>query len=1569
MKIFFKGILRILTLLFLFATINTHATHVWGGELEASCDGSGNYTFSLTQYVSCSRVTGMANSYTIKVFNKDGTENRTLTLNTTTRDTLPTIPNACANTVAGTCIGRIVATGTVNLPLNADGYIISYSSCCRNSNIENIVDPANTSQIYNIELPGGDQVANCNSSPTFNALPPSEICTNLPVEIDFSASDFDGDELKYRFVQPYGETSVWSTDQSRVANAAPPFSQILFSGAYSFNNPMNSGLAIDENTGLITGTPNASGLFALGVVVEEYRDGVLIGRKVRDFTYTVVPCVPTLSTGEPSVLTCSDEPVYFSFEFDGILKAGTTPVWDFGDPSSAENSSSLFDPNHQYSALGSYIATVSIEDSCGNRLNDTIRVDIIETIANVEGPDDVCKGDDVTLTCTDSPCELTEWYESDTSTAPMHIGCTYDFTLNTDRECIYFEPFVDPNDYIVGANAEQGWGTDAVNTTTFDAITPLTIEGFTLMGDQYWDGCANFNAMITVEQTGTVIAGPVFLTVDCDGVSVFNDLGFDVPQGTGYELKVSGATVRPAVGGPINQVGLIRVDPGGPFYNLNVHSNQKCARRDSICIVSECLCPDTSLTFPPNFCANQEFNLGLLKTTNTSLGTWTIKSSPFGSNPATITTDSIFNGNAADAGIYNILYTIDGDWPGCVVENERTIEVYQVDSADILDQGTFCELESSTTVDLSVNSTLGGSWSSSTPGYINNATGIFDPSSSGPGMHWLFYNSPSPNCPAKDSIEITVFERKTVNIITTDTTVCVGSEDFIIRSDANIDPRVWSGLNINDSLFSPNSAGTFKIKLIINGATNLCSESDSVTITVIPLDTAKITSNQGPFCKLGGNQVLRLDTTSTPTGIWESTTIGAISTIGVFNPLIADIGTHKIIYKTTGNCPVIDSIDIEVIDVLSAELSISDTSVCLNSSPFEIRKALNTVQTGNWNGISNDSLFTPSQVGDFKIKYVVEGLTASCSDSDSVTITVLPPDTAEVLPLGPLCLAAGNDTLELSSETTLGGTWSSNTGIVNNTNGEIDVVLTGVGRHWFYYQSPSLMCNNSDSVEVEIINKLNAKIANMDSSVCEGSPQIELRLDPLSYDQGTWSGEGVSSNLFSPVVAGVGDFKIFYNVIGIHEACNNLDSVAITISPNQNATLITPTPNTFCEGDTAIIIESQDTTKSGIWWSNPTGEVTNLGSFNPSTSGTGKFEVFYGIAGMCGDTSSVNLEVFPQMDPTITTISPMCEIAENINLSAVNTGDWSINNNVNNGIFSPADLGAGIHEVINTINDNCPIADTLLIEVKPNPESTINADTIEGCYPMEVTFEDLSDSNALSSVWTIMDGSDTIFQTDQLDSLAFVFATGGCFDVSIASEYEYGCKNTTKLPYQICTVSPPVADFFFDDEEVSTKDPKVSAYNNSVNANTYNWHYNGGRPIYMTDEEIILDYNINEQDTVDLTLYASNSWCMDSITKSIIIWDFFTLNVPNAFTPNGDGINEEFYPMGKNHVAEGFVFMIFNRWGDKIFETNTPYQGWDGTWKEKGIEVQQDIYVWKIFTKDIYENEMIKKTGTVALIR
>ncbi|HTL82559.1 MAG TPA: T9SS type B sorting domain-containing protein, partial [Bacteroidia bacterium] len=91
-----------------------------------------------------------------------------------------------------------------------------------------------------------------------------------------------------------------------------------------------------------------------------------------------------------------------------------------------------------------------------------------------------------------------------------------------------------------------------------------------------------------------------------------------------------------------------------------------------------------------------------------------------------------------------------------------------------------------------------------------------------------------------------------------------------------------------------------------------------------------------------------------------------------------------------------------------------------------------------------------------------------------------------------------------------------------------------------------------------------------------------------------------------------------------------------------------------------------------------------------------------------------------------------------------------------------------------------------------------------------------------------------------------------------------------------------------------------------------------------------------------------------------------TIYVPNSFTPTGNGLNDIFMPVGTNINEDKYHFMVFDRWGNLIFDTHTWGTGWDGTYK--GNKCQIDTYVWKVDAQDLegYNHRLI---GHVNLIR
>lgn len=115
-------------------------------------------------------------------------------------------------------------------------------------------------------------------------------------------------------------------------------------------------------------------------------------------------------------------------------------------------------------------------------------------------------------------------------------------------------------------------------------------------------------------------------------------------------------------------------------------------------------------------------------------------------------------------------------------------------------------------------------------------------------------------------------------------------------------------------------------------------------------------------------------------------------------------------------------------------------------------------------------------------------------------------------------------------------------------------------------------------------------------------------------------------------------------------------------------------------------------------------------------------------------------------------------------------------------------------------------------------------------------------------------------------------------------------------------------------------------------------------------------------------LTVTNENCSDTLTKYITVYEGYTFFVPNSFTPNNDGKNETFNGYGKGYKTDGFELYVFDRWGEPIFHTNDPEQGWNGRVQNKDEVCMNGTYVYMF--KVVEMNSIIHKyVGTVTLIR
>lgn len=186
------------------------------------------------------------------------------------------------------------------------------------------------------------------------------------------------------------------------------------------------------------------------------------------------------------------------------------------------------------------------------------------------------------------------------------------------------------------------------------------------------------------------------------------------------------------------------------------------------------------------------------------------------------------------------------------------------------------------------------------------------------------------------------------------------------------------------------------------------------------------------------------------------------------------------------------------------------------------------------------------------------------------------------------------------------------------------------------------------------------------------------------------------------------------------------------------------------------------------------------------------------------------------------------------------------------------------------------------------------------------------------------------------------------------------------------TVDPgPRARFQYNPNPVNSVDTKVRFTNNSiVNGDAmYFWEFDSlgtsseENPIFEFPEGVIANY------VVSLLTIDPLTGCTDEITELIEIKPEMLVFVPNAFTPDGDGLNDLWGPTLSNVDENDYVLTVYNRFGEVVFTTRDVNQKWNGSMRGDNYYVKTGVYVWQIETKNLISLEDIDFKGTVTVIR
>ena len=330
----------------------------------------------------------------------------------------------------------------------------------------------------------------------------------------------------------------------------------------------------------------------------------------------------------------------------------------------------------------------------------------------------------------------------------------------------------------------------------------------------------------------------------------------------------------------------------------------------------------------------------------------------------------------------------------------------------------------------------------------------------------------------------------------------------------------WNTIPVQTTQTATNlCAGTYIV--IVTDATGCLQVSDTVTIGTSGGPVPPVINPAGPFCTV--DPAVNLSA-STVGGTWSGTGI-TNAALGTFNPTTAGVGSFSIIYTDAGVCGGADTITIVVNS--NANATITPVGPYCVSNPSIILSAVSPGGVWSGNGITNSATgaFNPATagVGTHTITY---GITGSCGDTATTTITINPDLNATITAAGPFCPLDPSVNL---SAVDPGGVWSG-TGITNAALGTFDPATAGIGTHTITYTIAGA-CGDVQTTNIVVSSSLNATITPV-GPYCASDPAVILTaVDP----GGVWSGNGITNSAtgaFNPTTAGAGTHTITYGIPG-----------------------------------------------------------------------------------------------------------------------------------------------------------------------------------------------------------------------------------------------------------------------------------------------------------------------------------------------------------------------------------------------------------------------------------------------------
>ena len=512
-------------------------------------------------------------------------------------------------------------------------------------------------------------------------------------------------------------------------------------------------------------------------------------------------------------------------------------------------------------------------------------------------------------------------------------------------------------------------------------------------------------------------------------------------------------------------------------------------------------------------------------------------------------------------------------------------------------------------------------------------------------------------------------------------------------------------------------------------------------------------------------------------------------------------------------------------------------------------------------------------------------------------------------------------------------------------------------------------CNNTTTVTHTIIIDAYTPtftLAGTDPTVCGGADgSITISgLDPntdydVSYGGGptvTITTDGAGEYVVNGLSAGsYSNFEIAYTAC---PQCFQSSSTVIDLE-DPNAPPVDGGPDQeVCEGE-QVTLTATNPNNVTISWDNG---ITDGTAFTPGV-GTTIYTVTADDAG-CISTDQVEVTVHPLPNVDAGNDITICE-GETVTLSGSGANSYTWDNGVVDGVsFTPNTTTT--YTVTGTSAEGCIGSDQVEVIVNPKPTVNFEADTTKGCVPLTVNITNTTAGAIDNCEYTFSDGT-----TYTECNVTHTFNNIGCYDISLEVENGSGCSNSSTINDMICLDNFPTAEFTYSPDELTNLNFEIEFENFSSDASTFNWMFGDGGS--SNAENPVHTYPSTEEEdfyTVQLIAF-SDLGCTDTTYADIPYREQLLYFVPNTFTPDDDKFNETFKPIFTSGFdPQDYKLLIFNRWGETIFESNNAEVGWDGTYGTDEKEIVKDgTYVWRVEFKTKYDDERKVEVGHVNVLK